>query len=63
MIFEIAKNGKDVILQALVEDGMFENEIVFPVALYADLLWNPNRDIDEIIEYVAKYPCVKFANL
>lgn len=63
MIAEIINNGKDVILQALVEDGMFENEIMFPVALYADLLWNPNRDIDEVIEMVAKYPCVKFANL
>ena len=63
LIADIAKNGKDTILQALVEDGVFENEIMFPVALYADLLWNPRRDIGEIIENVSKYPCVKFANL
>ena len=63
IISEIEKNSQNPIIQGLVEDGMFENEIMFPVALFADLLWNPNRKIEDVIEAVAKYPCVKFANI
>ena len=61
-VMDIANGAREPIVQALVEDGMFECDIFFPVALYADLLWCPCRPIDEIIESVAKYPCVKFAN-
>ncbi|MBQ2742964.1 MAG: hypothetical protein IJF32_09175 [Oscillospiraceae bacterium] len=58
----IAKNNEDAILQALVEDSMFEKKIMFPAALYAELLWNPFRPINETIAEVANYPCVEFAN-
>ena len=63
LVSDIAKNGKESIVQALVEDGMFENKIMFPVAMYAELLWNPERDTGELVETVAKSPFVKFANL
>lgn len=63
LVAEIAENANDAVLQGLIEDGMFESGIPYPAALYADLLWNPDRDIDEIRETVAKYPCVTFANL
>lgn len=62
MIGLIAKDGKAPIVQALVEDAMFENEVMFPVALYAEMLWTPEQPVNEMIGQVAKYPCVKFAN-
>ncbi len=58
----ISNSGKDVILQALVEDSMFESKIMFPAALYAELLWTPNRPVNELISDVAGYTCVEFAN-
>lgn len=60
----IARFGKeDTIVEALVEDAMLENQITFPVALYAEMLWSPNDDAMEMVERVAKYPCVNFSNL
>ena len=58
----IAEKNPDAIVQALVEDAMFEKDIFFPVALYAELLWDPKSDIGELTECVANYPCVTFAN-
>ena len=63
LVSDILKYGKEPVLQALIEDGVFENEIPYSAALFADILWNPERNTDEIKETVAKYPCVKFANL
>ncbi len=57
----IAGSSNEVILQALVEDSLFESRIMFPAALYAELLWTPNRPVNEIISDVAGYPCVEFA--
>ena len=54
--------GKNLEIQALVEDGMFEEKIFFAVALYAELLWNANCDVDSIISMVSAKPCVSFAN-
>ena len=50
----IAENGDEPIIQALVEDGMFENKIALPVAIYAQTLWTPNDSIQEIIEKASK---------
>lgn len=33
----------------LVEDGYFEKYINLPTALYADMLWNPGKSIENII--------------
>ncbi|MEE1278171.1 MAG: hypothetical protein UHE86_03815 [Acutalibacteraceae bacterium] len=41
---------------------MFENEIMFPVALYAEMLWNPEEPSAEVISRVSKYPCVNYGN-
>ena len=59
----IAKEGKEPIVQALVEDAMLENEVMFPVALYAEMLWTPELSSSEMSGQVAKYPFVKFANV
>ena len=54
--------GSDFEIQALVEDGMFEEKIFFAVALYAELLWDKNSSVNDIISRVAGKPCVAFAN-
>ena len=54
--------GKDFEVQALVEDGMFEDNIFFAAALYAQLLWDDKSPLDEIISMVSAKPCVNFAN-
>ena len=63
IIEAIANGGRNPIVQALVEDAMFENEIMLPAALYAEMLWTPDRDSSEMIEQVSKYPCVHYANI
>lgn len=53
----------DTVVEALVEDAMLGNQIAFPVALYAEMLWMPHGDAMEMAAQVAKYPCVNFSNL
>ena len=55
--------GNDPIVEALVEDGAFEEKIFLPVALYAEMLWNPETDTDTLLEQVAQYPITEFANI
>ena len=57
-----ADGSEEVIIQALIEDSLFENKIMFPAALYAEMLWTPNRPVNEMIADVAGYPCIRFAN-
>lgn len=52
----VASKGKDSILQALVEDSMFENKITLPVAIYAETLWSPHSTIETILEKASKNP-------
>jgi hypothetical protein len=49
-------------VEVLVENGMLEGGIPFPVALFAEFLWTPSKNTDEITEEVAKYPFVEFMN-
>ena len=63
LIARIAEKGNAPIVQALVENALFEEEIPFPAALYAEMLWTPKADIQDMIQYVASYPCVRFANI
>lgn len=63
MVSEIVEKANDPIIEAVIEDSVFENEIMFPAALYSELIWDPSRDINEITGQVAKYPCVNFANI
>ncbi len=46
---------------ALVEDGMFEENIMYPVALYSEMLWNCDSNIDELIKEVSLRSYVCFA--
>ncbi len=52
---------ENTLAAALVEDGVFEENVWFPVALYAEILWNPNRDIETIATETALIPAVTFA--
>ena len=54
------KNG-ELYISALVEDGMFEEHIMHPVALFAEMLWNSDADIKELISAVALRNYVEFA--
>ena len=53
--------GGALSVYALVEDGLFEEEIFFPVALYSEMLWNTERDPKDIITEVAMRKYVTFA--
>lgn len=55
------KKQGDLYITALVEDGMFEESIMFPVALYAEMLWNPYEDVNKLINEVALRNYVEFA--
>ena len=46
---------------ALVEDGMFEENIMYPVALYAEMLWEGNGDVKKQMHDVALRGYVCFA--
>ena len=50
-------------IQGLVEDGMFESHISLPVAIYAETLWDCQKDGMETVQQVMKYPCVAMANM
>ena len=55
-----AKNG-DLCIAALVEDGMFESKLYYPVALYTQMLWDCESDIKNIICETALRNDVEFA--
>ena len=46
---------------ALVEDGMFEENIMYPVALYSEMLWDCHSDIKSMMREVALRSYVCFA--
>ncbi len=52
---------EDHLVAALVEDGMFEKNVWYPVALYAEILWDPHRKMEEVMAETALIPDVKFA--
>lgn len=46
---------------ALVEDGMFEENIMYPVALYSEMLWDCDAELNDIIKNAALRDYVTFA--
>jgi len=54
------RNG-NLVISALVEDGMFDKNIWYPIALYAEMLWSVDKDIKDIMCDVALIPEVVFA--
>lgn len=55
-----SKNG-DLDITALVEDGMFEKEIMYPIALYSEMLWNCNAELSTMMSDIALREDVVFA--
>ena len=61
MIKAVAKErAGDLYITALVEDGMFEEKIYYPVALYSEMLWNTESDIKTLQTDVALRSYVDF---
>lgn len=48
MFKRIYKANKNVMITALIEDGMLEAEIHISAALFAQMLWNLNEDINDL---------------
>lgn len=55
-----AKCGK-LYISGLIEDGMFEENVMLPSAIFAELLWNPDEDSDKLIGEVSLRNYVEFA--
>ena len=55
-----SKKG-DLCVYALVEDGMFEENIMWPVALYAQMLWDCEEELPSLLSRVALRDYVTFA--
>jgi len=55
-----AKQG-DLVLCAVLEDGVFEENILYPVALYGQMLWDWSEDIGQMMNDVALRSYVEFA--
>lgn len=55
-----ARNG-DLCITALIEDGMFEEHIMYPAAIFSEMLWNADADIKELMSEVALRSYVDFA--
>lgn len=53
--------GGELCITALVEDGMFENRLYFPVALYAEMLWDSQGELKQMMTEVAQRSWVSFA--
>lgn len=51
----------DLYITPLVEDGMFEENIVYPVALFAEMLWDCNAELKKLINETALKDYVDFA--
>lgn len=49
------------LVAALVEDGVFDEKVWFPVAVYAEILWNPHRSTEDILTETALMSDVSFA--
>ncbi len=53
------KNG-DLSINVLLEDGMFEEKIMYPIALYSEMLWSSETDYKELVGNVAIREYVEF---
>lgn len=51
----------EIFVSGLIEDGMFEEKVMFPAALYAEILWNPDCDTNKQINETALRNYVEFA--
>jgi len=58
-VMQKEKNG-NLCITALLEDSMFEDKLYYPVALYAQMLWDTKSDIKDIMCDVALKDYVEF---
>jgi hypothetical protein len=56
-----SKNINRVTIAALAEDGGWEDKVWYPVALFAETLWDPYQSSEEILKKVANNNDVHFA--
>lgn len=63
IVQSLIKNKQYMNIQALVEDGMLEDHITLPVAIYAEILWNCTREGMETVQQVMKYRCITVENM
>ena len=54
-----AKNG-NLSINVLVEDGMFEEEIMYQVALFSEMIWNSKADYNDLVRGVVVREYVDF---
>lgn len=47
-------------ITVLAEDGLFEEVLSFPVALYARMMWDSSMSLEDIMHRVAQMPDVDF---
>ncbi len=64
-VYEIIKTINDIKkgnanVYALVEDGIFDSNIYYPVALFSEMLWDCNCDLKTLLSGVALRDYVKF---
>ena len=55
------EKGGDLYVTGLVEDGMFEKNIMYPVALYSEMLWDNETPLRDMMSAVALRSYVSFA--
>ena len=55
-----ALKGSEMTITALIEDGMLEKNIMYPAALYAEMLWDPRQDLKTMMADVAQRGYVTF---
>ena len=61
MIKKIQKqSGGNICLSSLVEDGMFESHLYYPVALFGEMMWDCNRDLKDIMCEMALNDYIEF---
>jgi len=51
----------DLLITSLVEDGVFEENIFFHVALYSEMLWDTKKDYKALVNEVALRDYITFA--
>lgn len=61
MIRAMAETNRDALIVGLVEDGLFDHTIWFPVALFAELLWDDRTPVEDLLVKVAMRPDVEKA--
>lgn len=54
------KNG-ELYITGLIEDGMFEESVMMPAAIYSELLWSPEQNINQLINETSRRSYVEFA--